>query len=292
MALTEVIGYPVGLARLMLWEVGQSGAEQGQCLGSQATLANGSASPVLVVNDVETANFQLPEPERLDIKAGDKIVATVTWGGAKLSPFDVTGPAIASAINQIVTDAKPNTTNSLILAMAYNENRGSPKVLGGALQQRYQLKNGGGTYYRTTEIPLFEATYRVGGMTYRGVSNASININPIRTDKAANGQGFGTGAGNLDLNLEDDLASFIDWYTPHPFHIMAFRDDGTETEIDTTYKPLNTVITLNATENRLHIAGVATALASITTAGVATKSAAGSAGTLNMLCYPTLFVPA
>lgn len=282
-------GYPIGLARLMLWEVGQSGAEIGRCLGQQTTLANGSASGAYVTSDVETANLSLPDPEVVEIKAGDKIVATHSFAGGKLSPFDVTGPAIDTALTDRITGSTRNTANPYAEAVAYNANKISARVMGAALQQQYKL-NTGLTYFLTRMIPFASLTFSPGGATWRGLSTGKIHIDPIKATTSETGQSYGTAG--LNLNQEDDLTDFYDWITPNPFHIMAFRQNTAVTTFNTFYKPISTVITLDASENRFYIDAVKTALASITTAGVATLSAAGTVGKLDTLMYATNFVPA
>lgn len=282
-------GYPIGLSRLMLWEIVQSGAEVGRCIGQQTTLADGSASGAYVTSDVETANLSLPEPEVVEIKVGDKIGATHSFGGGKLSPFDVTSPAIDTVLTDRITGSTRNTVNSMAEAVAYNANKIAARVMGAAIQQQYKLTSGL-TYFLTRMIPRASISFQPGGATWRGLSTGKIHIDPIKATISESGQSYGTGG--LNLNQEEDLTDFYDWITPNPFHIMAFRQNTGITTFNTTYKPISTVITLNASENRFYIDTTATALASITTAGVATLTAAGTISKLDTLLYGTNFVPA
>lgn len=282
-------GYPIGLARLMMWETGQSGAEAGRCLGQQTTLADGSASGAYMTSNVETANLSLPEPEVVEIKVGDKIGATHSFGGGKLSPFDVTTPAIDTVLTDRITGSTRNTVNSMAEAVAYNANKISARVMGLAIQQQYKLTSGL-TYFLTRMIPRASITFQPGGATWRGLSTGKIHVDPIKATSSETGQSYGTGG--LNLNQEEDMTDFYDWITPNPFHIMAFRQNTGITTFNTTYKPLSAVIALNASENRFYIDSVVTALASITTAGLATLSAAGTTSKLDTLLYATNFVPA
>lgn len=283
------VGYPIGLARIQIWEIEQLGANVGRCLGQQTTLANGSASGAYMSSDIETSGLQLPEPETLEIKAGDKIVATHSFGGGKLTPFDISGPSIDTTLTDRISGSTKNTTNSMAEIVAYNQNKITPRVLGCAIQQMYKLTTGL-LYCLTRTIPRASMTFRPGGATYRGISTSSLRIDPIKSSIAENGQSFGTAG--LNLNQEEDLTDFYDVITPDPFHIMAFRQNTAVTTFNTFYKPKGTVITLNATQNRFHIDSVTTALASITTAGLATLSASGTVGVLDTLYYATDWVPA
>jgi hypothetical protein len=73
---------------------------------------------------------------------------------------------------------------------------------------------------------------------------------------------------------------------------MSFRQNTGVTTFTCTYRPLSTVITINATPNSFFIDGVPTALASLVIAtGVATLVAEGTVGKADVLIYETAYVP-
>lgn len=281
-------GYTAGFARMLIWEYVQSGTHIGMCSGVQASLTAGTASGAFVWDDVKGAAVQELAATALQIQGGDKIKATVIFPGGKLQDFDVTGSSIDTAMNDLIGGSTTNTTNTGVTVTSNNPNRTSPKTLGCALQAIFAQDNG--TFgFITRVIPRAQITVRPGGLTFRGESDSVMHVSSIKTNRAYNGQVHGTAG--LNLGLENDQADYLDYLTVDPFHIMAFRQDGVATTFNTTYKPLSTVITLNATQNPFTVGGTPTALTSLTLAGLATLAAAGSSGVYDTLSYATAFVP-
>lgn len=281
-------GYPFGFARAMLWTYVQSGTYIGMCSGQQNTLTPGTASGAYVWDDVKSAAVQQLADTALQIQGGDQIRATIIFPGGKLQDFDITGSSIDTVMNDLIGGSSTNTTNTGVTVTSNNPSRMSPKTLGIGLQQGFQLDSGA-IYYVTRVIPRAQVTIRPGGMNFRGESDSVMHISSIKTNRAYNGQLFGTGG--LALNLTNDRADYIDYITPNAFHIMAFRQDDSDVEFNTTYKPLSTVVTLNATENPFTVGGTPAALSSLTLAGVATLAAAGTTDIYDVLSYATEFVP-
>lgn len=283
-----VRGYPVGNARVMLGEIVQSGTYAGYFSGQQVSLTAGTASGAYVWGDVKSAAFSVIPPTDVNIEGGDKIVATVSFNGGKLSAFDVTGSSIDSTLADLVGGSTTSTTNSAVTVFGYNTFRTSPRIMWFASQQMFETSDGF-QYFITRIVPRASVSYRPGGMAFRGASDATLHINSIVTQKFYNGQSYGTGG--LALNLEADSTDFVDVVTADPVHFMAFKQDAVATSFNTVYKPTSTVVTLNATQNAFAIGGAPTALSSITLAGLSTLAAAGSANVVDTLMYPTAFVP-
>jgi hypothetical protein len=285
-----VEGFPVGLSRVMIWEYVQSGTYVGMFSGQQATLTAGTASGAFVWDSVVSAACTEIPPTDVQIQGGDKIKVTVSFPGGKLQPFDVAGTSISTTGNDLIGGSTTNTANTEVTITSDNPNRTSPKSLGFASQQMYKTTTGL-HYYLTRMVPRATISIRPGPMAFRGESQSIMHVSPIVTQRAYNGQVYGTGG--LALNLEADSTDYLDYITPNAFHIMAFRQDavGPTTTFNTTYKPLSTTVTLNATPNPFSIGGTPTALASLTLAGLATLTAAGTTGVYDTLAYETAFVP-
>lgn len=282
-------GYPYGMARLLLWEYVQTGTYAGMCSGQQSSLSAGSASGVYVWDDVKSAAIQEIAETELQITGGDKVKATITFPGGKLAKFDVQGSSIDTVLNDMANGGTTNTTNSKVTVTSNNPNRTKPRTMGVALQQGFRTSDGL-DYAITRMIPRAQVRVRPGPMNYRGESDSILSISSIKTNKAFNGQSYGSGG--LALNLEQDLTDYLDYITPNPFHIMAFKQNTGVTTFNTTYKPLSTVVTLNATENPFSIGGTPTALSAITLAGLVTLSAEGTVNVMDVLAYETDYVPA
>jgi hypothetical protein len=286
-----VRGYPVGNARAMLGEIVPTGTYAGYFSGQQASLTAGTASGAYVWSDVKSSAFAVIPPTDVNIEGGDKIVATVSFNGGKLSPFDVTGSSIDTTLADLVGGSTTSTTNSQATIFGYNTFRTSPRIMWFASQQMFETSDGF-TYFITRIVPRASVSYRPGGMAFRGASDATLHINSIVTQKFYNGQSYGTSG--LNLNFEADSSDFVDVVTAEPVHFMAFNQDsvGPTTTFTTVYKPTSSVITLNATMNAFAVGGVPTALSSLnTTTGLATLAAAGTTNVRDTLMYATAWVP-
>jgi hypothetical protein len=283
-----VRGYPVGNARAFVGEFVQSGTYVGTFSGQQLSLTAGTSSGAYVWSDVKSSAFAVIPPTDVQIQGGDKIVATVSFNGGKLAPFDVTGSSIDSALADLVGGSTTNTSNTFSTIFGYNNNRTSPKPMWFASQQMFQTSDGL-SYFVTRVVPRAGLSYRPGGMTFRGESDATLHVNSIQTTKSYDGRVFGSSG--LNLGWENDTGDFIDIVTANPIHFIAFKQDASDVEFNTIYKPLSTVVTINATPNAFTVGGTVTALSSITLAGVVTLAAAGSANVMDVLTYETNFVP-
>jgi hypothetical protein len=283
-----ISGYPVGNARFFVGEYVQSGTNAGIFSGVQSSLTAGTASGAYTWGDVKSTAFAVIPPTDVNIEGGDKIVATVSFNGGKLGAFDVSGSSIDTVLADLVGGGTTNTSNTFAHIFGYNTYRTSPKPMWCASQQMFESRDGF-SWFITRVVPRATLSYRPGGMAFRGASDATIHVNSIVNQKFYDGRVYGTGG--LALNLEADSTDFLDIVTANPIHFMAFMQNASATTFNTTYKPLSTVITINATPNAFTIGGTVTALTSITVAGLATLAAAGSTGILDVLTYECNFVP-
>jgi hypothetical protein len=288
MPIGPVEGYPVGNARGFVGEYVQSGTYTGYFSGQQASLTAGTASGAYVIKNIKGSPFGVIPPTNVQIQGGDKIVQTVSFIGGKLAAFDVPISSIDSVLADLVGGGTTNNTNTYEAVVGYNTGRTSPKSMFYAAQQMFKTTSGL-SYFLTRVVPRASLSYRPGGMVFRGESDAILTVDSIPSQLFYNGLSYGTGG--LNLGMENDTVDFADIITENPIHFMAYKSDNSTLTFNTVYKPLSTVITNNATPNRFVIAGTPTALSSITLAGLATLSAAGASGVMNVLTHQTNFVP-
>jgi hypothetical protein len=288
MTIGPVRGYPVGNARAFVAEIVQSGTYAGYFSGQQASLTAGTASGAYVMSDVKSSAFSVIPPTDVNIEGGDKIVSSVSFNGGKLAPFDVTVSSIDTVLVDLVGGSTTNNSNTEAAVVGYNAYRTSPKVMFFASQQMFETSSGF-LYFVTRVVPRASVSFRPGGMSFRGASDSTLHVNSIINQKWYQGQSYGTGG--LNLGLEADSTDWLDIITANPITFIAYKSDNSTTTFNTVYKPLSTVVTNNATSNAFVIAGTPTALASITLAGLATLSAAGASGVMNVLTHETNFVP-
>lgn len=280
-------GYLVGLAYGLLWYYDSTGA----CIGQGGTtLANGSTSNAYVLFYPKTAGLDYAPPGDVDLQAGDKDVTSVAFGNSRLRPFDLVLLDVDTTLIAMITGSTINTTNTQFDKFSINPNLTTPKSFGLCLQQRFQKTNGD-EYYHILFIPRALISFRHSAMGFRAESDNVLRVRPAMTSKAHTGQDFTSASNNLNFTLENSKTDHYSYFSPAPINIVSFRSNASATTITSSYRPLSSTITLNATQNELHINGVATALSSTnTTTAVNTLAAAGTAADLHVLTHTTGFV--
>lgn len=278
--------YPYGFQRALFWFYDVNG----YATGISQSLSAGSASGAYVTSDVKAGNPAYAPVAELQIEGGDRIKATPSFGNPRMAAFDMTISAIDAVLIDLISQAARNAANSAFLKVGYNDNRASGVNMGVALQGLGEASDGT-TRVVTRVIPKTSVLVRPGGFAFRGTSDATIRISPITGTKAPTGQVFASGATGLSFNWEEDKGSYYDIWSSNGLHIMTYNGDGSVATFTTTYKPLSSVITLNATANEFILNGTPTALTSFnTTTALATKAAAGTTGDKGVLVYETGFV--
>jgi len=279
-------GYLAGFERAF---IGLTDITTGATTGITSSLANGASSSPYMLSAVKTANVAPTPITDLEIQGGDAIRASISFGNQKLKQFQLIVSNYDTAVVSLVNGGTINTTNTQYTVGSENPMRQIPRQMFVALQQRYTLPNSTGQQYFTRIMPNCQVRLHEGGFAYQGESDTVLDVTPNPTNVDITGASFGVSG--LNLGLQDNLTDNYFLISTNPIAFTAFRQDGTITSFTTPYAPTNTTVTLNATTNAFYVNGVATALTSITTAGVATLAAAGTAGVLDVLIYQTLSVP-
>lgn len=279
--------YPYGFARMLLWFYDSSG----YCTGTSTTLANGSGSGAYLMSDVKVANLNFAPIAELQIQGGDRIKATPAFGNPRLAGFDVNISSLDPALSDYINQSTRNTTNSLSMKVGYNPNRAQPVNMGICLQQRQDHVDGV-TRWNNLMIPKAQVLFRRGVYGFRAESDATLHVAPITSTGSYNGMTYDSTANSgLNFGWEENRGDYYEFWSANPIHIYAFRADAIATTFTTTYHPLSSVITLNATANEMCKNGVPTALTSFATAtALATLTAAGTAADMHVLTYETNFV--
>jgi hypothetical protein len=281
-------GYPVGLARALIWTYVLTGARKGTAIGQGSTIANGATSGAFVLPDVKTANLAPVPAETIEIQGGDRIVATPAFGGGKTSPFEIVSSSIDTVLMGLIAGSNVNTTNSQHTYFGPNHNRSTPRSLGCAIQQRIEMSDGS-TYFLTRIFPVCGMVIGGGNAAFRAGNDSTITVSPVNTSTALDGRSFGSTG--LNLGYQDDIGDTYWLISPYPVYFVTFAADGTATTFSTIYKPVSTTVTINASVNEMVKNATVTALSAITLAGTATLAAAGTAADLHVLTLGTEYVP-
>lgn len=256
--------------------------------GSQTTLSNGSTSGAYVWSEVRTASYQPEPPVNLALQGGDVIYNRVRFGNQLTQPFQIIGSSYDQTLSDLVSASTSNTTNTQATISAVNDINPRPRAMVVMLQGRAEGTDG--THYYVTRIfPQCLVTIANNGPSYQGQIDTILDVTPQATTHFINGMTYDATANTgLSLNLYKNKTDHVYYISTNPVHFMAFRQNAVATTFTTTFLPASSTITLNATPNWFFVASQSTALTSLsTTTGLATLTAAGSAGVADLLIYET-----
>jgi len=276
-------GFIAGLARAGLFFRDSNG----YATGTQSTLSNGATSGAYVFDFPITAGYQPPPAINVDITGGDKRITAIQFGNAYTPPFDLAIADFDTSLITLAGNTSANTTNSFYTYVSTNPNLTSPRQVGLFFQSRYTLDDGS-AYWLTTFMPSVAIRVKKSQVGFQAKADVVLACTPSMVTKAHDGRGFGTSG--MNLGLEGDVTDNYDLISARPIHLTTFKSDAAATTFSTTYKPISTVVTNNATPNQMLKNATATALTSITLAGLATLAAAGTAADVHILLYQTDYV--
>lgn len=252
--------------------------------------ANGTTSHAYMTQDISTSGFSPRAPVVVEFEAGNAIVGKTSYGGSDLQAFDITGDAEDHSIMALTNGSNKDTTtvsgwevvgsNPLRIAM--------PDMIVMITNEfiSREAATKGTTFYRNVIIPSCKIRCNIGGFAFQGKVPFTMNVTPTSAAKFPNGVAFSSNQAWADNTIDHYVI-----VTENPLALTTFISDGTETDFITGYRPVSTVVTISTRPNWFARNGTAQALSSIvTTTGVATMAAAGTAGDFNVLVYETNFV--
>lgn len=261
----------------------------GYATGIQSTLANGSTSSAYVADFPRAAGITPTNPTTLEFQGGDRVWRRVIFGNKLTPSFVLTLGDVDTSLVTLVTGSSTNTANSYRTLFSDNPNRSAPRVMGCALMSRFANSDGSDTWI-TQWFPTCQVIWQVAGRNYQGATDINVTVQPVMTSKAVTGQVFGSSG--LNMGLEGDQTDNYFELSAYPLQLVCFRADGAATTVTSTYRPISTVVTVNASPNPMYKNGTATALSSVvTTTGVHTLAAAGTAADMHVIVGETEYVP-
>ncbi len=287
MATAAKLGNPVGFQEWQVFTVNSSGIPTGVAGTSPA---NNTTSSARRNRFGITATFNSNDPDFVPFRGGDKILGNISFGGADLTSITVEAEGVDDDFDAIMTGANVDvTTNSEWVISGLNANNENQPTVGFIMTQKFQSRaaaTNGQTQYRSVIVMASRVRIKPATMGYRGVNARQYVITPTKSSRLLHGVLLSSTQNFTDLEADHFYMT-----THNPIALTSYVSDGTEVTFVAGYRPLSTVITLGANRNLFAREATAQALSSIvTTTGVATMAAAGSAGNLNVLVYETNFV--
>lgn len=281
--------YPYGFERM---EMGFTDATTGAFIGKAATLTAGASSGAYVQSNVKAAGLAPVSDVTLEIQGGDRIRATVSFQQTKLAPFEISVSDLDPTLVVLINGGSQNTGNDYFTKFHTNSNRIAQTTMLLSLQSPITDEDGN-SYYRSIIVPKARCKFVGGGFAFRGISDSLIKVAPQMTTKAHTGQTFGTGANNLAFAAEENKLDHYYYKSTYPIHLFAARRlDAAALNVTADYLPLASTVHATDTPNEFVVAGVPTALTSISiTTGAVVIAAGGAGGDYGVLTMETAFVP-
>jgi len=290
--MAPVEGYPIGLARVLLFVYPNTGNQAGVFTGTQRTLSNGSVSAAYVLSNCKTAGLNYSPTTDLQIQGGDRIVSTPSFSNPRLLPFDIVASSVDSVLSTLLNSGATNSTNSYFSKYGYNPNNVIPFAVGVVVEQRFETVTGF-QFWKNRIIPKATGSYHPGQATWRAESDSTLHISPTTSPTTYTGQTYDTNG--LNFQWDQDRGDYYDLDSNDPIYIIAAR--GPVSTISLPYRPLDTIVATPNTPNEMYFVDTngsvtLTALGSISTGAGASATLGTALGTASMavLTYTTNFV--
>lgn len=278
-----------GLYRLLLWKV-YTDATNVPFMGGTAgeALANDETSHAYVLDGINSLTTTGGDLTLVNFQGGDANLGNMQFGDSGLTGLTFVMDDLQNAvITNVHGSAVDTTSNSFFEQWTAYTNAASSDACGLAFVMEMKDLANAGKKFRTVIFPSCSVVFtrQFGGFQAKNTITGNVTINP------ASYHPLGTALSAMSMSIPGNKTDSIELITDYPIHMTCYRSDGTETTFVTGYRPISTVVTVNASPNWFARNGTDQALSSIvTTTGVATMAAAGTAGDANVLIYQTEYV--
>jgi hypothetical protein len=226
----------------------------------------------------------------ITITGGDTIVGKVQFGPSELPDFTFEAASMDADLNALISKSLVDqTTNADWSMFGNNESLSVAPNMGLSLHSQLQVFGSdcdGETKWLNTIFPSVKIASSIPPFAFQAEAPTPYSVTPNFANKQPNGDAF-----DANIQFADNKAVYYYIISDYPIGIVTWFADGVDTTFNTVYKPISTTITVNDTPNHFAVNGTPTALTSIVVAtGLATATAAGSDGDINVLMHETEFV--
>ncbi len=284
-------GNVYNLLAAQFYRLTETGLPAGQ-LDTTVALVNASTSHAYKIAGTTEATLPDPTYGRVTFRDGATFQGAVVTGLSDTGDITITTNAWDATLNKLFSGVNVDTTtitNATISSTGMNII--SPYVIGCLLTAQIYSRDAatlGTTKHTTWVIGACSARVSIPSLTQNDGENpstATITLTPRAATKLPVGAAFGANQ-NFGDNKEFVYAITAD----NPFALTMFVQDAIATTYTTAYLPTSSDVASGNTTNLFAVNGTPTAPTSIvTTTGVVTLAAAGTAGQIAAALYQTLF---
>lgn len=282
-------GFLAGFPYAQVWTVDDDGYAKGQ-QSDPNSVSDGTTTHAMLMKDTKTAGFTPPTRNVLHITGGDTWRGSFMFGIGSIDPFDLSLAYLDADLVALLTGSSVDQTTNAewsVFGMDYNET--DLVQVGLMLQTNFQSKETatlGANRWLNIIFPKCQISPNWPPLGWQAEAPLTYRVQPTMTSKWPNGDAFDSNQG-----WEDNQAVAMGIITDYPLALTTYVADGVATTFTAGYRPISSTVTINNTPNHFAVNGTPTALSSIvTTTGIATLAAAGSASDIDVLMYETKFV--
>lgn len=240
-------GAPHGFYRAWAYKPNAQGVGMG-IAGS--TLAAGSNSNPLMLDDPKTGGVSIPTPTTIDFTGGDIYRGSFQYGVSNLSPFDMAFQDRNSDMIALATGttADQATNDEWTLSTEDVLNEARPQ-LGLNIIHRIQsseVATLGNTFYVNTFIPRAWVMPMGYSSSYQTAAEYSYNVQPTAAARLSNG----ILVSQAGMNATNDKVTHYHIISEYPLWMATYVcDDATATVVG-DYQPISTTVgTTTSTKN-------------------------------------------
>lgn len=276
-------GFLAGFEFAQVWRVGSNSRFYGQ--SDPLGVIPDVMTPLMLLNP-RSAAYPALQRTIVNFTGGNKWRGSITFGVPQVDAFPLVLADMDSRLTAMAGNSEADeTTNSEIQMTSDNMENTNLNLLGLALTSHFQSAaegSEGETFWATVVFPKVQIAPTYPAPSYQAAADTTYNVLPARSTYLPNGLPLSA----TGMQLARNTAMMIVMITQYPLLFASAIGDGTETAYQLPYKPKSTAVgTASNTKNWYVKNGVASALASMSSNGLATAASAAAADAFQGFMY-------
>jgi hypothetical protein len=274
-----------GVIRFTLWGRNENGIAIGN---NTTTPADDTTSHAFSKKMVNNVTFEVGDITRVPFLGADREQTHMQFGTSELFGATATLDSIPEDLIVFLGGTTIDITTNSELPVWTNRVDGVTATNVGCMITSRAQTLAGVVKYQNIIFPNATVTVTLGDLGYQSKQISEFNITAASSQVDIGGLALSTYAMAVP---DGEMTAYI-VNSDNPLAITSYIADGIETTYILQYKPVSSVVAVNAAPNQQWIETVLTAPTSVATAtGIVTLVGAGSASDELVMMYETQFVP-
>lgn len=276
-------GFLAGFEFAQVWRVGSNSRFYGQT--DPLGVIPDVMTPLMLLNP-RSAQFPALQRTTVNFTGGNRWRGSMMFGVPQVDPFPLVLADQDARLTAMAGDSVADeVTNAEMLMYSDNMENTDLNLLGLALTSHFQSASEGTegeTFWATTLFPKVQIAPTFAAPSYQAAADVTYNVIPHRSTYLPNSMPLSSTA----MALARNTAMMIIIISANPILFASAIGDGTETAYQLPYKPKSTAAGTNTNTKNWYVKnGVAIALASMSSNGLATAAAAAALNAFQGFMY-------